>query len=303
MSLELFQMALDSTLEMGHVGTVVLTPHAGEPLADPRLFDKVDYAHKRGVERVIFTTNGILLGYNENYKKIVDGGLYEVNISTPGLDRSAYERLFGVRKYDDVIAGIVKLAEYKSSRGDVCRTRIQLIVHLDRPFDVATQEEGWKIVQPYLDAGVLSLLGSSTDFDNWSGVIDAEALPETMTIRHAEHDCSAPPCERLIHDLAVLPDGKVRVCSCRYLRTDHDELVIGDVTSASMKDIYYGDTHRALIRRIAGGDWPEVCRTCSLYRPATMEPERMKRLYRIAIRDDDGTHWSNGFPTDPAVTE
>lgn len=291
MSLELFRRALDSAIEMGFVGTVVLTPHAGEPLADPGLCEKIAYAHERGVVRTILTTNGILLGHRDTYRMLLDANPYEVNISTPGLDRDAYKRLYRVDKYDAVMAGLIKLAEYRKEKGADCRTAIRLIVHLDRPEEQAFQEDGWRAIQPYLDDGTLTLLGTSNEFDNWSGSISEDMLPDGMGLRGSAFDGQAPPCDRLIHDLAVLPDGKVRVCSCRYLRTDHDELVIGDVTEAPMKDIYYGPIHVDLIRRVAAGDWPEVCRTCSIYRPVSFSPDRLEQLYAAARDDKTGSHW------------
>jgi MoaA/NifB/PqqE/SkfB family radical SAM enzyme len=109
MSLELFKRALDSTIELGHVGTVVRTPVAGEPLADPTLFEKVAYAKSRGVERVLFTTNGILLRVKENYKHCVDVGLDTVYISIPGLNRDAYERVYRSTRYEVMLAGLLKL--------------------------------------------------------------------------------------------------------------------------------------------------------------------------------------------------
>jgi len=296
MPLDLFERVLDDARDLGYVGTVVLTPHAGEPLLDPTLFEKIRAAHMRDVERTILTTNGILLNRSENYRKLLDADPFEVNISTPGLDRDAYKRLFQIDKYDDVIDGLIKLAEYRREKGKSCRTSIRIFARLDRPPEQAFQEDGWNIIRPYLDDGTFTLLDYSSEFDDWSGAVAPEDLPAgTSIIHHSRFDGDSPPCARLLNDLAVLPDGKVRVCSCRYLATDHDELVIGDSTEKKMREIYYGPEHVELIRRAAKGNWPKVCRNCAIYQPIGFEPREIEKLYHTAIGDLSGTHWPERF--------
>src|SRR5262245_13747521 len=56
-----FRQWIDEVATLGYLGTLVLTPVAGEPLADPTLFDKIAYAKSLGVGHIVFTTNGILL--------------------------------------------------------------------------------------------------------------------------------------------------------------------------------------------------------------------------------------------------
>jgi radical SAM protein with 4Fe4S-binding SPASM domain len=123
-----------------------------------------------------------------------------------------------------------------------------------------------------------------SEIDNWSGAVDAEALPSNLSFKPIEHTTDDPPCSRILDDLAVLPDGKVRVCSCRYAITTFDELVIGDLNEQPMSRILYGDKHKELIKRVASGDWPDVCRTCTLYKPIAYTPERWNFLAAAAVR-------------------
>jgi Radical SAM superfamily len=221
MSIDLFKRTLDSTFRMGHLGTLVLTPVAGEPLADRTLFEKIAYAKSKGVERIMFTTNGILLSKHDNYRKIVDAGMDTVYISSPGLSEAAYQRLYKTSRFKTLLDGLVKLLEYKEqSRASV---NLFLFLRLDRPLEEAMRDEGMKDIQPYLERGTIQLGDIRNNFDNWSGHITQDALTGNMTLNAPKE--KPIPCDRMIHDLAVLPDGKVRVCSCRYYRTNHDELV------------------------------------------------------------------------------
>lgn len=263
MSLELFKRALDETLTLGHLGTVVFTPVAGEPLADPTLFEKMAYAKARGVSNIITTTNGILLLKNDAWKKLVDAELFQLNISSPGLGDAAYRRLYRTKRYPAILEGLLKLLAYKEQ----CKAtfRLNLMLRIDRPLDEVKTDDGMIAIKPYIDRGTIHLHDIRNEFDNWSGHIMEKDLTGTMTLL-APKD-KPVPCDRMVHDLAVLPDGKVRVCSCRYFKTNDDELVIGDINKDSMKDIHFGAQHRQLLKNVASGQWPRVCDNCSLYQP------------------------------------
>ena len=91
MSFEVFKKAVDEWAAVGG-RSLDLTPVVGDPLVDPGLLDKVDYAvnHAR-IQDVYLTTNAILLNKNESYKKLVDMGV-GVFISTQGTSKEVHCR-------------------------------------------------------------------------------------------------------------------------------------------------------------------------------------------------------------------
>jgi MoaA/NifB/PqqE/SkfB family radical SAM enzyme len=273
MTLELFRRALDSAMDLGHVGTLVLTPVAGEPLADRHLFEKIAYAKQRGVQSVYFTTNGILLRKGDNYKRCIDSDITAIYISSPGLNQEAYQRVYRSQRYDAMLEGLLKLLAYKEERGST--VALHLFLRLDRPLEAALADPDMALIQPYVDRGTIVLGDVRHAFDNWSGHITEADLTGTMSLVSAKE--KPVPCDRMVHDLAILPDGKVRVCSCRYYKTNHDELVIGDITEAPLKQIHFGDRHRRLLKDVAAGKWPRVCDSCSLYQPLTLTDEQFRR--------------------------
>jgi len=280
MSLELFKRTIDETFTLGYLGTLVLTPVAGEPLADPTLFEKIAYAKSKGVQNVTFTTNAILMLKNDNWRKCIDAGLHTLHISSSGLSDEAYKRMYRSKRYPVIIEGIQKLLAYKEEKNDP--VLIKLLLRLDRPLEEAMQDEGMAAVRPYLERGTLQLDDIRNNFDNWSGHISEGDLIGNMTLNDAKE--RPVPCQRMTHDLAVLPDGKVRVCSCRYFRTNHDELVIGDLNEKPMKEIHFGDTHRQLLKDVAQGKWPRVCDKCSLYEPSGLTTMPLLDLVKSSIK-------------------
>jgi len=264
MQLDEFKLWLDEVMSLGHLGTVVFTPVAGEPLADPTLFEKIAHAKAKGIPNIIFTTNGILLLKNDNWRRCVDAGLYQLNISSPGLANDAYRRLYKSKQYPKILAGLIKLLDYKEQRG--VEFELNLMLRIDRPLEEVMAYDGMVAIKPYLERGTIKLHDVRNEFDNWSGhITDADLIGNMKLIPPNDKPV---PCHRMLYDLAILPDGKVRVCSCRYFKTNHDELVIGDLTNERMQDIHFGARHRQLLKDVAGGKWPRVCDNCSLYQQA-----------------------------------
>jgi molybdenum cofactor biosynthesis enzyme MoaA len=85
---------------------LVLTSVVRGPLADPTLFDKIAHAKAKGVWDVIFTTNGILLTKNENWRRCMDVGLHTLHISWSGLSDAAYQRIYRSKRYPSILDGI-----------------------------------------------------------------------------------------------------------------------------------------------------------------------------------------------------
>lgn len=301
MSNELFQKIIDDAQVAGRVDTLVLTPVAGDPLTNPRIFEQIAYARSKGIKHIEMATNGILLGKNNNYAKLVDSGVNMLHVSVPNLNRELYAKVFGVDKLDQVVEGIVKLCQAKKESNSDIILRISLTPGNKEEFE----SPYWQALLPYyMDETIThaardSFLKTIENFrnnitepqpegchnynsiDNWSGVISDDMIPEgyQTQIKHPTHDAHSLVCWRFLHDHAVMSNGDVRICSCRYLTTTHDELVIGNVKEDTISNIYFGDRHKALIKRVAGGDWPKVCLECSLYLPLELGNSYIDFLY------------------------
>jgi len=279
MSFDIFAKAFHDISELGFLGTMVFTPVSGEPLLDKGLFDKISFAVSQGVTYIYLTTNGIALGQNENYKKVIDSGVTHLFISTPGFNKEAYVRLFRKNKYEEMFTGLLKTLDYASANSSQ-KVEISIGVYLDRDRKEMFSDEDWGKVEPYVSSGVAKLC-IGEEFDDWSGVIEKDSLPDGMKLIQSSNSSSSLPCVRLLRDLAILPDGQVRVCSCRYLGTIHDELVIGDLRESSLKDIYFNSYHLDLIEKVAKGFWPEVCLKCSQYFPITFSEDELKLYHKV----------------------
>lgn len=263
MNFGIFKKALDEYLEMGGQ-SISLTPTVGDPLIDLRLIDKINYASQRGIKRIYFYTNGILLAKDDVYKKLIDSGTTQIEISTEGCDKEFFEKVYGVKLYDEFIKGVSLLLSYNKEKGEPVKISINFR-SARKPSEVLGSPDFVKIIKPYLSKKVS--YSFMIDYDNWGGEVKKEELVGVMKMRRRQAVCNIP-CARTF-DAMILFDGSVRLCSCRIKGKEFDDLVIGNILNDSLKNIYYGIKAKKLREDFFCGKKPEVCIDCSLYMPVS----------------------------------
>jgi len=244
---------------------VTMNPNNGDPLVDPRFVERARQIRTAGVSFIDTSTNGILLGRGDTAAGLA-AVMDRVRISLPGLDPEDYKRVYGVDKARELQAGLEKLARVKAETG--ARLDIVLDLRVDRPLAEVMKDEGMAVLAPYLADGTIRIDYEQlySEMETWSDQITAEQLPGIMRLR-SDAPLRPRPCKRLFSDVAVLADGQIRVCACRYHVTNYDDMIVGDTKTDRIEDIVFGPVHRRLLRRVAAGDWPKVCQGCTLYQP------------------------------------
>jgi len=262
MSFEVFKKAIDEWAKAGGK-SLDMTWTLGDPLVDPGLLQKVDYAiNQAHMEEVGFTTNGILLDRNDTYKKLVDLGINAVFISTPGTNKEVYEKIYGVNKYAEAISGIHHLLEYNHSKGDPVRIVIRYR-NAEKPSEILNSPDFIKYVKPYLSGRVL--INFTVDYDNWAGTIVKGDMSGVMRMRSLPPQLNLP-CQRLF-TYAIRHDGSVRLCGCRIKTTDMDDMIVGTIREKSLEEISRSDVVKDIISGFYHGKRPLVCQECTFYTP------------------------------------
>ncbi len=257
---EIFKKAADDYVALGG-RSISFTPTVGDPLVDPGLFEKIKYAlGLKSIERVNFYTNGILLATNNNYRSLVDLRVPEIHISMPQPDRSAYQKIYGVDAYPQLLEGLKLFLEYNRSQGEPCSIQIDFRLSIPASQIVKTADFV-AFIQPHLSRKVT--MTYMPNYDNWGGMIQEKHLLGAMRMRRIP-TVKTVMCRRM-EDVAILWDGSVRLCACRLQKTEFDELVVGNLELQSLKEILQSpkaDAARASFRR---RELLPVCRDCSLY--------------------------------------
>jgi MoaA/NifB/PqqE/SkfB family radical SAM enzyme len=264
MRFEIFKKAVDEWVALGGE-SIDLTHTVGDPLVDPGLLDKIDYArNKAGIKRVMLTTNGILLNKNETYRHMIDLGVTGIFISTQGTDREAYEKVYGVNQYNEVISGVRNLLAYNRYKGEPAHIAIRFR-NAQKPSEIIHSRDFIQHIKPYLSPKVRH--NFTVHFDNWGGLIQESDMQGAMHLRKPVPRVNVP-C-RLLFGFLVRYDGSVRLCGCRFNKSDMDEMIVGNIRRQTLMEISSSDKAWKIIEGFYSNKRPESCVGCTFYNPIT----------------------------------
>jgi MoaA/NifB/PqqE/SkfB family radical SAM enzyme len=262
MRLDLFKKVVDEWKSLGG-NSIDLTHTVGDPLIDPGLVEKIKYATEAaGIKNISFTTNGILLNRNDVYKRIIDAGTTEIYISTSGTDKESYEKTYGVNHYEDMISGVHNLLKYNREKGEPTFIAVRFR-NGNKPSDIIRTKDFAEKIKPFFSQKVRC--NFTVEFDNWGGLIKQNELVGQMRLREVINDINVP-C-RALFGFMVRYDGSVRLCGCRFKKSDMDDMVVGNVQHQSLLEISRSPKTWSIIEGFFHGKRPETCTGCSLYHP------------------------------------
>jgi MoaA/NifB/PqqE/SkfB family radical SAM enzyme len=256
MSMELFRKILKDYVECGG-GSLGLTPTVGEPLADKHLIERIGLARSLPeITRISMYSNMISLD-RIGADALVTSGLSSLTVSTSGFDREMYERVYRSGQYDKMLTNVLDFASANNKRGRPVKLFIDMRV--DRGLREVYAYADYRRV---VDAVGAENIGVKFRYDSWSGKITPGQLSGTMKLR-ANRALRFSPCSELYNGPMVYWDGKVGGCNCRDVNAS--ELIIGDVNSNHLGEIWFGDELRKLREEFVAGKQRPICASCTHY--------------------------------------
>ena len=256
MSLDTFKQFLDKYVVYGG-GELKFTPIVGDPLLDRGLTEKIEYARQFPEITLIYTyTNGI--AFNKlDLDRFLKSGIDTVQISTCIGSQAMFERLYGVKKYSVTIENIVQLLELNASLGS--KVDIRISIRADKPYEAVWNSTDYQRLAALYGRSIPIL---NDAYDSWSGLIKKDEIPIGQKWRRIPRTKKSEPCSLLYKGLTILADGRVNACWARDMEAS---LIVGDIHSQALEDIWKGSDLRALREKWKKGELPEVCRKCNQY--------------------------------------
>lgn len=219
----------------------------GEPLLHKKLPDMIAHASGIGLKTLIHT-NGMLM--NETIStQLVQAGLSEVSFSFEGETPKKYESLRRNSDYKQVKENIQNFLKY------IKKTKVVIEVLKFRNKDALAISEAFKNEFP--GAYFKSFFAS-----NWHGTINMPELNETLIYAEKSSMCKAAQ-----EVFAISWDGLVHPCCLDY----NNELIIGDMKTQSIRDVWYGEQRRQVLNKMEKGLYKDlsICKQCGA--PFTIE--------------------------------
>ncbi len=236
--------------------------YMGEPLLHPQIFELLDYAKHSGLRHFGMSSNARILS-EDRIERILDAGLTRFELSLDSLEPSLLGSLRPGGDPEEIIEHVHDFFRIKSARGQ--RHPITSISIRDLQENSAEAEafaDHWKDILQEPDF-VLSL-----SFESWGGYASRDhAMFEVPDERR--------PCLKLWDTAIILSDGSLVGCNSMY----DAQKVMGDVNTASIREIYDGPAYREMRERHIEGRACEIdlCRDCKdWYRE--YDPKQYKNL-------------------------
>lgn len=271
MDFDLYKHIIDDLCTFPGKVKVVRLYKDGEPLLNPRFADMVKYAKDSGCcDRVDTTTNASLLT-PKMCDDIIAARLDRINISVEGVNANQYQDFSGWKlDYDAYVDNIRYLYEHK--------TNLEMLVKING--DVITKEQQ----QQFLDT-----FGDITDDIFIESIMDCWPTFEQKKVEvnvtrgiFGNKIEEVLVCPYVFYAICVNSDGTVSLC---FLDWKH-ELILGDVQTQSLKDIWRGDKlkeYRKMFLRGKRKSHP-VCADCGQLRqgaPDDIDAYRDELLERL----------------------
>lgn len=255
MTMETFERTLKAWLGYRGASGMDFCATVGEPFLDRRLIPKIRLAREAGL-RVSTTTNGTTL--RNCAVELAETGIDTVFVSIGGFDAVTHQRAFGVDTFEEVYDGLLMLLQAK-------RHTTTVVIRVRNPDPPARMMAAPLFAEIKKRLGPTVLLEFTAYYDNWGGTIQQSDLAGSMQLRWKDGVEPARVCRHAM-TASVLWDGAIRLCGCRMMENDRDELVVGHIKDSAPFALAM-DKARVIYENFTRGVRAPVCQHCSLYRP------------------------------------
>jgi hypothetical protein len=276
MDVETFRKNAKDCFELGYK-RLNFTSMGGELFIHPQAIEIIKIANAVGFEYIDVYTNGILLN-KFDMNDLLTSGLTSLKISFPGFDQNEYKLVYGVDKYDDFISSLLQLLEtnYLSKNPINIILEPRSRISLDEIYQNNTYIT---LISKYVPKYV-TINKPILRYDSWGGEIKQSDLPKGLKLEINPIKSIYPLkkvnlCSRLV-DFAILANGDVRLCNCRYdstIETEEDGLFIENLSNYdSIESLLLSNSQK--IEKIKTdfihGKLPKLCHGCTFYTPCKL---------------------------------
>jgi MoaA/NifB/PqqE/SkfB family radical SAM enzyme len=266
MSDEIYAKALNEYKALGGK-KICYTPLCGEAFVDPKMVERLKMAKQMGFEEIYLFTNGILLD-RIDIDGLLDADLREMDFSLAPFREDLYEQVYrSGGKYHQLIDGLEKLLRRRNERGGKMLCLLAFRTNMSREAVLALPDFAQRIRPLLTQKEYDAIVVRNCDFDRWGGLIKQSDLLDGMRMAHVPFIKSRPCAWTFLP--AVLWDGKVRACACRFgpQTIEEEGLLVGDLNTQSLADIWNGEELETVRKNFVKRKMPIVCKNCAMYRP------------------------------------
>ena len=232
----------------GEKGFVLLPQGFGETMLHAKWAEIVGHAVERGVRPIVMLTNGTLLN-DRNIERLLTLAIDYLVVSIDGVTPETYASVRVGGNLDKVEKNVRRLFELRGSK-PAPRIALRIIRMNETRDQIDAFYERW---QPLLREGYQI---NVNEYNDWSGRVEDRSIDGL----HPAIGDRRTPCRMLWRNLSIHADGKVSACC----HDSEDELIVGDVRTDKVRDIWNGDKLAEFRRIHEEGRFEElpICAKC-----------------------------------------
>jgi radical SAM protein with 4Fe4S-binding SPASM domain len=184
-----------------------------------------------------------------------------VGVSITLSGREAYQKFFGVDKYDQALKNLKTLLLKIQKERLVFSVGISLKPTEQSSSEILSHPDFNEINELVQGTLTRQVKKRSYFVDDWQGAVK---LPPYLKKRPI-YPRSFRPCAILYDKLMVFSNGKVSACSCRDFEAD-SELIIGNIKTDCIHDLWNGEKlHEIRSNWRSSNKIPKICKSCRHY--------------------------------------
>jgi radical SAM protein with 4Fe4S-binding SPASM domain len=245
MPMDLFKKIVDECAEWG---VEELRLHNfGEPLIDRKIFEKIEYAKRKGIPTTTIYSNAALLD-EDRARRLINAGLDKLYISFDGATKSTFESIRLPLSFDQVAENTRNFHKLREEMGSLTPKIYLTFTHMQQGSDEVNQFlRDW---EPYSDNVFI------IDAHDWAG--------QAEVALHERNEGPRWPCVYLWKSMTVLYSGEVTLC-CMDIKGGES---VGNVRENSLREVWNGAVMRRIRQAHREHDYTDVelCKGCSLNR-------------------------------------
>jgi molybdenum cofactor biosynthesis enzyme MoaA len=244
MDWDLYRSIVDQCIDLGIRRYSVYLMN--EPMLDRELAERVAYVSARikKPQYVKVTSHGGLLT-GGMAKGLLDSGLDKLKISVQSLNADTYRRIMGLA-LEKTLKNIDRLLELKI-QGGYKLPRLEIVM-VD---SIQTHDEIPRIRRYWQDREIKLYV------EPVENRADQQNIRDTAVGEHSLKSFSW--CRRLMEQIYILYDGRMVQCCADW----EQRSIMGDLTTQSLAEIWYGEHYSSYRHRFAEGDVKGmICACC-----------------------------------------
>lgn len=212
-------------------------------LLKDKLIEYISYAKTKGLQDIVFNTNGQLLS-REMSEKLLKAGLDGIYIGMDGFSPQVYQKLRIGGSYQKVVDNVNTFLEVEKSLGiNPARTYVQFVEMPENRHEVDAFTEYWT------EKGAIVKIRPMV---SWAGIVKAENLDPRI---------KRFPCYWVMQNIVITTTGDVALCAVDMERAFYG----GSVIKSSIEEVWKKGPLKDIREMHEKGEWerlPFLCREC-----------------------------------------